>query len=272
MSAVTPIALHGRDGTLAALEATPRNGARRGTAVLVPGFTGSKEDFAAMLPLLADSGFRAVAYDQRGQWQSDGPDDETGYTVDAFAADLVALVDQVGDGEPVHLLGHSFGGYVSRVAVVTRPRCFRSLTLLCSGPSTTKDIDFPQPAHVTRLIETGGPAALWELMLTTAGTAGLTAKRLQFLHDRLFATRQANLVGIMRSMEVPIEDTHQLRASGVPILVAYGTEDLWPVDVLARFARDIGARQTVYSGAGHTPNQDRPGAVCADLLRFWAHV
>ncbi|WP_051153303.1 alpha/beta hydrolase [Nocardia niigatensis] len=148
---ITPITLRGAAGKLAAWEVEPPAGIERlGTALLVPGFTGSKEDFEGMLPLLAAAGYRAVAYDQRGQWESEGPDEVTGYTLADFVGDLQVVVDQISPDEPIHLVGHSFGGYVSRVAVIERPQRFRSLTLLASGPSSVEDINFPPPCWSRR--------------------------------------------------------------------------------------------------------------------------
>ena len=40
--------------------------------LLIPGWTGSKEDFTPLLPLLATAGFDATAYDQRGQFETVG--------------------------------------------------------------------------------------------------------------------------------------------------------------------------------------------------------
>jgi pimeloyl-ACP methyl ester carboxylesterase len=69
----TPRTFAGGAGPLAALDTG--TGATRGTALLVAGYTGSKEDFAPLLAPLADAGLRAVAIDQRGQYESPGPDD-----------------------------------------------------------------------------------------------------------------------------------------------------------------------------------------------------
>ncbi len=62
----------------------------RGAVLLIPGFTGSKEDFAPLLPLLAAAGWWAVAYDQRGQYESPGIGVEA-YTLEALAADASAI-------------------------------------------------------------------------------------------------------------------------------------------------------------------------------------
>ncbi|MBF6183597.1 alpha/beta fold hydrolase [Nocardia otitidiscaviarum] len=272
---IVPLTLDGGYGTLAAWEAVPPPGVdARGTVVLVPGFTGSKEDFAAMLPLLAAAGYRAVAYDQRGQWQSDGPDQIDGYTMDDFSGDLLKVVDQVSGQQPVHLVGHSFGGYVARVAVVARPERFRTLTLLASGPSSVSDINFPPPSLVAQAVEAGGQEFIWQQMSSALFAAdSADPARIDFLHQRILATKKANILGILQVMEVPpLADPSVLRAAGVPILVAYGdTGDLWNPEVHERFAAALGAHRAVYPGVGHLPNEDRPAQVCTDLVAFWNH-
>src|SRR4051794_29382943 len=87
----TRVALPGATGPLAALDTGPATG---GTVLLVAGYTGSKEDFAPLLSPLADAGLRAAAIDQRGQFESPGPDDPTQYSVAELAADVVAVARQ----------------------------------------------------------------------------------------------------------------------------------------------------------------------------------
>src|SRR4051812_49636459 len=125
----------GRAGPLAALDTGGE--AVRGTALLVAGYTGSKEDFAPLLAPLADAGYRVVAIDQRGQFESPGPDDPAAYSVTELGLDVIAVARRLREeaGEPLHLLGHSFGGLVTRAAVLAEPTLFASFTLLGSGPA-----------------------------------------------------------------------------------------------------------------------------------------
>src|SRR5882757_7992769 len=125
-------------GSFAVLDASPDpQTTPLGNALLVPGFTGSKEDFLDLLPLLTAAGFRVVAVDGRGQHESGGPRDEAAYAQRELAADVLAqttaLTTAYGPG-PLHVLGHSLGGHIVRAAAITyRPRQWSSLTLMSSG-------------------------------------------------------------------------------------------------------------------------------------------
>jgi pimeloyl-ACP methyl ester carboxylesterase len=133
-----------RRGSFAALEAMPGSGVcERQPAVLVPGFTGSKEDFLAILHQLGAAGRRVLAIDLRGQYQTPGPDDPDAYAIRELGADVAAIVDAVAlraggvdDGErgAVHVVGHSFGGLVVREALLGGARHVGSVTFMSSGP------------------------------------------------------------------------------------------------------------------------------------------
>ena len=72
--------------------------------VLVHGTGASAVRWKSVLPLLART-FRVYALDRRGRGKSgDAPD----YAIEREFEDVVSLVNSI--GEPVHLLGHSYGG------------------------------------------------------------------------------------------------------------------------------------------------------------------
>ena len=74
--------LRGTHGPLAALIATADRPA--GTVLLLPGYTGSKEDFGPILDPLAAAGLTAITVDLPGQHESEGPDEEDAYTPERF--------------------------------------------------------------------------------------------------------------------------------------------------------------------------------------------
>jgi pimeloyl-ACP methyl ester carboxylesterase len=102
------------------LEAQPTRGvAYRRPALLVHGYTGSKENFLPVLEPLAAAGRNVVAVDLRGQFQSPHAPDRSGYSATALAADVLAIAAAVaGDTTGVHLVGHSMGGLIARDAVL----------------------------------------------------------------------------------------------------------------------------------------------------------
>jgi pimeloyl-ACP methyl ester carboxylesterase len=63
-----------------------------------------------VLGLLARS-FRVVAFDNRGTGRSDKP--QTGYSMDAFVEDTLAVIQALGLNRP-HVLGFSLGGFIAQ--------------------------------------------------------------------------------------------------------------------------------------------------------------
>ena len=262
-------------GPVAALDTGP--GAGTGHPVLlVPGYTGSKEDFALILAALAAAGHRAVAVDQRGQFESPGPDDPAAYSLDSLARDVLALLAELAgvDRGPVHLVGHSFGGLVARVATIAAPGAVASLTLLDSGPAA---IDGGRRARVELLrplLDQGMPA-VFDAMDRLDGTdwAARPAGLRDFLRRRFVSSSPVGLRVMGDTLLSEPDRTAALRGTGVPLLVAYGEgDDAWPPAVQAEMAGRLGARHVVIRDAMHSPAMENPVATVTMLLGFWAAV
>jgi pimeloyl-ACP methyl ester carboxylesterase len=267
----------GGAGPLAALD-TGGDG-ERGTVLLVPGFTGSKEDFAPLLRPLCAAGHRVVAIDQRGQFESPGPDDPARYSVAELGEDLVAVARQLraeGVGT-LHLLGHSFGGLVSRAAVLAEPAAFTSLTLLGSGPSRLGGARAELLEHLTPLLDAGGVPLVHEtleqLAMTDPKAQQVPEPTRAFLSRRFLANSAAGLRGMADAMTREPDRVAELAATGVPVLVAHGAaDDAWTPAVQEDMARRLGARHEVVPGAIHSPAIENPARTVEVLLAFWASV
>ncbi len=262
-------------GRLALLEAG-RPGTQRTGVVLVPGFTGSKEDFIAVLGAIAADGRHVVAYDQRGQYESVGPEEDSAYTVDALAADVLAVVAWMG-GAPVHLLGHSFGGLVARRAVLNAPQCFRSLVLLGSGPAAIPGQRSVWLRRLRSVLRQGGVPAVWAATKAlSAGdprAAAQPPEMQEFLERRFLASSAAGMKVMGETLLTEPDTVEELRRSGVPILVAHGEDDdAWPGAVQAEMARRLGARYVAVPDAVHSPAAEAPEATADTLLAFWRAV
>ncbi|MFF2657859.1 alpha/beta fold hydrolase [Kitasatospora sp. NPDC058032] len=278
-------------GEFAALRAEPA-GAVRGSALLVPGFTGSKEDFIALLEPLAAAGYRVTAVDQRGQYETGGPDDPAAYEPAALGADVraltAALLAEDGAG-PLHLLGHSFGGQVVREAVLAQAVLaqaaaggaalpWASLTLMSTGPGAIDPAEAERTRLLIGVLPTMGLEEIWRLMQDMEEGSGDRARRpspevAAFLHRRWLANVPQALIttgGHLVAAPDRVEELAAVVAAGLPALVLSGVRDYaWPVPEQTAMARRLGARRVVVADAGHSPNAERPAATAEALLALW---
>lgn len=255
-------------------EALPPGGAR-GTALLVPGYTGSKEDFIAVLEPLAKSGYRIVAMDQRGQYETGGPPDEAAYARRELALDVAAVTDALAGRGPVHLLGHSFGGLVARSALLDHgPGRWASLTLMSSGPAAIQDSEAARVRMLLDALEGHGLEQIWQLMQQLdPAQVSRPPEVADFLHRRWLATVPEHLSAIGRQMVGEPDLVADLAAVPLPKLVLSGGDDYaWPVEWQDEMARRLGAPRAVIAACGHSPAVESPAETAAALVAFWDSV
>ncbi|SOC48870.1 Pimeloyl-ACP methyl ester carboxylesterase [Blastococcus aggregatus] len=266
----------GGAGPLAALDTGP---ASEGTVLMVAGYTGSKEDFAPLLAPLATSGYQVVAIDQRGQYESPGPDDPDRYSVAELAEDVVAVARVLATetGGAVHLLGHSFGGLVTRAAVLTVPELFCSFTLLGSGPAQLTGGRAELLDHLAPLLESGGVQLVHETMeqlaMTDPKAQAVPAPTREFYARRFLRNSGAGLRGMADAMLAEPDRVEELKATGLPVLVAHGeADDAWMPHVQAEMAQRLGARHEVIDDSIHSPAVENPPRTVEILCDFWSSV
>lgn len=278
---VRPATIRTARGSFAALDAVPPLGAcERETALLVPGFTGSKEDFIAVLDLLASRGRRVVAIDMRGQYETAGPAGDDGYSPAALGADVAAVIEATGAR---HLVGHSYGGLVVREALLEAKAQAGTLTLMSSGPSA---LTGPRADELTGLLAALGvadgatpePASLragidgiWRDYLEPQAVAdGVPAPVVSFLGKRMLSNDPNGLVGMARHLVSAPDRTAELARLGGPVLVLYGENDnSWSPEVQENMARRLDARRVCIPGAAHSPAVEAPATTAAALTQFW---
>lgn len=265
-------------GELAALIAEPeRPGAP--TLLLVPGYTGSKEDFAPILDPLMENGFRAVAIEMPGQHESSGPDDETAYSPSALGPVMAEVVRTLAAGDRrVVLLGHSYGGLVCRQAVLAGAP-IAGLILLCSGPAAfTSGNRFEAITAGEPILRNHGPAFLFDsraqaLGLDPHGPEPIAA----FMRGRFLASTPAGLLGMGNALLTEPDLVGQLAAAladrRLPVAVMAGEhDDAWPLTDQAEMAARLGTALTLIPGGGHSPAVEAPAALLDELLpllRTW---
>ena len=97
--------------------------------LLCHGWPESWYSWRHQIPVLAGAGFRVVAPDQRGYGDTDAPDEVEAYDIINLVADLVGLVQALGE-DRAFLVGHDWGAIVAAPAALLRPAMFRALGLL----------------------------------------------------------------------------------------------------------------------------------------------
>lgn len=269
------------DGTVRDVFPAPSGGlarlslgrADRGRVVLLPGVTGSKEDFTLMFPLLAAAGFAVESYDLAGQFESHaaGPEQldppRTKYDYRLFIDDLVAVLESA--RTPAHVLGYSFAGLVAQLALAERPDLFASLTLLSTPPASGQV--FRGVKRIGWLSGRLTPRQAAGLMIwgITRNLNKVPPQRFAFVKSRFALTRRASVDDIAGTAMHTPDVTERVRAASIPKLVAVGSHDLWPTRQHAAYAELIGARLAVYE-TGHSPCETAPHQLVRDMLGSFA--
>ncbi|MEU7578012.1 alpha/beta hydrolase [Streptomyces sp. NPDC041068] len=274
-------------GDFAVLDAVPAEGVRRrGTVLMLPGFTGSKEDFIALLEPLARAGYRVVSVDGRGQYETAGPDDESAYAQEELARDVLAQAEalaqapaeapaEAGTPPRPHLLGHSLGGLIARAALLIAPRAFATLTLMSSGPAAIVPTQQARAKMLADALAVLSMDEVWQAMQAMEppppqdAEAGV-ADDSEALRARWLRHSAAQLIATGRQLSTEPDRVAELAALPLPKHVISGErDDTWPVPQMDDMALRLDAHRTVIPGAEHSPNTDRPEETAAALIDFW---
>jgi pimeloyl-ACP methyl ester carboxylesterase len=180
-------------------------------------------------------------------------------------------------GGPVHLLGHSFGGLVTREAVIAEPDLFRSLVLLGSGPAAIGGERKDRMAYLEPLLRHGGMPAVYaaveELAKLDPTWSASPAELREVLRVRFLASSGPGLKGMGDALLAEPDRVDELAAVGLPLLVCHGEhDDAWLPATQAAMARRLRARHEVVAGAVHSPAVEAPADTVAVLSDFWADV
>ena len=88
-----------------------------------------------MVPALVAAGYQVATFDNRGVAPSSSP--PSPYSVEGMTADALSLLDRLGWTDPVHVAGHSLGGWIAETLVLDHPGRVRSAALMGSANKPT---------------------------------------------------------------------------------------------------------------------------------------
>lgn len=241
-------------------------------ALLVPGYTGSKEDFGPVLAPLAAAGFFVTAIDLPGQYESPDMASAVDYLPDALGAVVTAVCERLGGG--FRLVGHSFGGLVCRAAAIETPGVVSSLVLYSSGPAQLGGYRRVTMDRLEPLLFAAGLPGVYAAMQAAAmadpGFAAPPADLADFLERRFLGGSPEMLQGMGDALRREPDRVAELVRTGVPVLVVHGAnDDAWEPAVQHDMAERLGARYAVVPDAAHSAAIENPAGLVEALVDFW---
>ena len=236
--------------------------------------------------------YHVIAYSRRLAQPNHNNMDYENSTIENNSADLVGLIEGLGFS-PVHLVGHSYGGFTAAYCASTHPRLIRSLTLI-------------EPAVSTMLLKNRKSASEFLGLLFAHPSTAISAAKFQrnSLDPSLKAFRQGdfdaalrlNLDGIMNRhgafenlpepmrimtkenertigelmAEVPVFGKEESSRISAPTLLIHGTESPTVLHAIVdRLGKAIPNNEiSTISEAAHFPHIEKPQEFNRLVLAF----
>lgn len=193
--------------------------------------------------------------------------------------ELFAELLQQWDLDRPHVVAHDYGGAVALRAHLLHGAAFASLALVDVVALAPWGSPFFRLVRDHEDVFAALPPTVHEgavrAYISGASHAGLTEQQLDMLVEPWLGERgQAALYRQMAQADQALTDEVEplYPSLDIPVLVAWGTEDMWiPVDRAHRLAGLIpGARLELIEQAGHLIQLDAPVALSATLQRWLA--
>jgi non-heme chloroperoxidase len=234
--------------------------------VLLHGYSDSWPSYRPLMTALS-AGHRVIALSMRGHGESSKP--ESGYSISAFAADVIAAMDVLGIGEAT-VVGHSMGSLIAARVAMMHPERVTRLVLIgafatLNGNAVVEAFWRDEVAHLSDPVDPDFARSFQ--MASLAGPVdprlidGAVAESL-----RLPASVWK---GVLRAL---LDDNHtnRLREIRVPALIIWGDRDVFSDRAeQERLAHEIpDARLVIHAGVGHAPHWENAGRVAADMTAF----
>jgi 3-oxoadipate enol-lactonase len=217
---------------------------------------------------------RVITFDQRGHGESDHPPLAEGeanpYTIDTFAEDLRAVLDDLGIRR-ARILGLSMGGATALRFATRWPERVEALILASTMASRLPDEIIARAREVERVFEREGLPAAVRFYFRGPLLKGVErGGQFEALVEGLAAsaTPQGFIGGYRVAVERPsmAAELHRIHA---PTLILVGELDRLYLDDAELMRRRIpGARKVVMPGLGHALNAQAPEAFTREVVDF----
>ena len=238
--------------------------------LLIHGFPLCRAMWQPQIAALVTAGFRVVAPDLRGFGESEAPTE--GYSMEAFADDIAALMTYLGIGRAV-VGGMSMGGYVLLNLLERHPDKIAGAAFLLTRCNADDEAGKARRKDLAEKVR-GGQRHLVENAFTEVLFAPQTAQHQPQLVEKVVswmqATPAAGMAGALLAMGERPDYCGRRPGFRTPALVLGGELDkIVPPDTLAAFANALpNSSRCIIPAAGHMANLENPDAFNACLLNF----
>ncbi|OOG78431.1 alpha/beta fold hydrolase [Algoriphagus sp. A40] len=240
------------------------------TIVFSHGLLWSHRMFQAQIDFLSKN-YRVIAYDHRGQGQSEvkGP-----FDLETVAEDSAALITELSQG-PVHFAGLSMGGFVGMRLAARHPKLIKSLILLETSANSEPVENLPKYKTLNGIVKWLGvipPVAskVMHIMFAESWLSNAANTASIKYWKKELASNKKTITGPVEGViyRKGIED--ELSKISCPTLIIVGDEDVATKPEKAKYIQMAitGASLQLISGAGHSSCIEKPEIV-NDLLAEW---
>lgn len=221
--------------------------------------------------------YRLIRFDQRGHGLT-GAASSGGYDADAFAGDVLRLVDALKLDRFV-LAGNSMGGANAARFAMLHPERLAGLVLIDAGGAPVKRGGGGNLAFTVLRMPVIGPLASQVMQRSLVERSLRQSVANQAIVTRAAIDRYWELARFPGNRDATRErfslpwtqfTAAQVGKIAVPTLVMWGEEDSLIPFAAAHWYRDHlpNARLVSYPGIGHLPMEEAPDRSAADLARF----
>ena len=235
--------------------------------VLVHGTTADHSRWAPVLPEL-EKRFSVCAVDRRGRGGSGDPDD---YTLEREFEDVAAVVDSF--GEPVFLLGHSYGAICALEASLLTPNV-RKLVLY-EPPIDVTDEKINPPGLIDRLEALLGAGEREEVVATMLReAAGVPPEVVEYMRSlpawRARVAAAHTIPRELRAQEAHRFDPERFGSLEVPTLLLVGGESPSAFEKAAEVVSEAlpNSSIVVMEGQEHVAIDTATDLFTTEVLRF----
>lgn len=208
--------------------------------------------------------YRCITPDLMGFGDSDAPDDPDRYSMDSYAYDLIAILDDC-EVERAAVCGLSMGGYVTFALLERAPERVNALVFA----DTRAEPDTPEGV-ATRTeqqdrVRAEGPGFLVDLLVGGPVLSDHTREHKPDVVEqarRVMDNPAAGFIGALEAIKLRPDSSELLPRIDVPTLFVVGENDAITPPEISRdmHSRVSGSQLAVVPDAGHLSNIESPAA------------